>query len=377
MTCETAQRAIALAALATAPLNAESDHPDYREPGTPGSPPDAAPLLHETPELHEINTHQTSPEEEWTSAVVRELPKAEREALEDHLNTCRACRAEMTATVAFFRALGEDAGPEPSPSLLARARMQLDETLDSSGKADFWTRLTQQVAFTAGRLRAAPVLSSALLLAGVIAGGYGGYHAGAKAHMQEQQTLLLAPPSTQAPSSVVADVSSVRHEPGTNLVEVQYDRLVPDMLTAPSDDPSIRELLIAGAQTGVDANVRNYAVSLLGRPCSAGSICAEDAPVRNALLNALVNDKAPEVRRAALVGLQPYIDRDMQVRDAVLGSLLSDASAQVRMQAVHMLEPVDVDSSVRQALHTVAAEDGDPTIRSASQAALKTMPQVQ
>ncbi len=304
------------------------------------------------------------------------LPQHERSALAAHLEGCRSCQAEMAATTAFFRALATDPGPEPSATLLARSRMQLDATLDSCSHAGFWTRFTQQLAFTGGRLRAAPGLASALLVLGLVAGGYGGYRAGHAAHMEEQTALLLAPPPPQTPS-VVADVSSVSQDPATGVVEVRYDRLVPDVLSAPAGDPSIRELLMAATETGTDPDVRNASLGLLSGGCGKGQACGGASPARNALLNALQTDKAPEVRREALAGLQPFIAEDMEVRDAVLGALMSDPSASVRIEAVRVLGPVDVDSSVRQVLHTVAYHDGDPEIRSASEAALKALPQVQ
>ncbi len=300
---------------------------------------------------------------------------ADDAALDEHLRNCRACQAEMTATSAFFRALASETGPEPSATLLARARQRLDATLDDCAHEGLWTRLTQRLAFTAGRMRAAPVLCSGLLFAGLLAGGYAGYHAGLAAHNADQSALLLAPPAPDTPS-VVVDVNSIAQDPQTGMVEVRYDRLVPDMLTAPLNDPSVRELLMAGAQTGVSPMVRNASLSLLSTDCGAGSPCAQ-ASVRSALLNALETDRTPEVRREALVELQPYIADDMQVRDAVLTALMRDPSAAVRIEAVRLLQPVDVDSSVRQVLHTVAASDGDPSIRSASRAALKTLPHLQ
>ncbi len=297
-------------------------------------------------------------------------------ALAEHLRQCRECQAEMAATTAFFRALANEAGPEPSPSLLARARLGLNTTLDSCEQASSWARFSQQLAFTGGRLRAAPALSSGLLLLGLIAGGYGGYRAGHATHEAEQTALLLAPPAPETPS-VVADVSSVSRDPGTGMVEVHYDRLVPDTLTAPSDDPSIRELLMAGTENGTDPEVRNISVNLLsGSNCPAGTSC-DATLVRNALINALETDKTVEVRREALAGLQPFIADDTAARDAVLRALLNDGSASVRIEAVRLLQTVDVDSSVRQVLHTASMRDGDPAIRSASLQALRSVPQVQ
>ncbi len=363
LSCEAAQRAIALAAMsATDPEAALGPAGSHDADGSflaSSMPP--APSLHG-----------------GAGEGMAEFRPAEGSMLAEHLQLCRACQAEMAATTAFFRALASDNGPEPSPTLLARARMRLDATLDSCERAGLFTRLWQQLSFTAGRLRAAPALSSALLLVGVLAGGYGGYRAGHAAHMVEQSALLLAPPPPETPS-VVADVSSIERDPGTGLVEVHYDRLVPDVLTASPDDPSIRELLMAATENGIDPQVRNVSVNLLADSCHAVACSGlpGSLPVRNALLNALQTDKTPEVRRQALAGLQPFIASDMEVRDAVLRALMSDPSAAVRIEAVQLLEPVEVDSSVRQVLHTVAVRDGDPSIRSASVAALRAVPQVQ
>ncbi len=376
MTCERAQRVIALAAISSSDTGFGRDvDPSWLSP-IPSMKTDT----YEQDENHE---------EAWKSS--RQVPVApsaldgtplhtallqpEGSALAEHLATCRSCQAEMAATTAFFKALGNDAGPEPSPTLLARARMQLDATLDSSEQAGLWTRLTQQLAFTAGRLRAAPLLSSALLIIGLLAGGYGGYQAGHSVHTSEQTALLLAPPAPEAPS-VVADVSSINRDDATGMVEVRYDRLVPDILDAPAGDPSIRELLMAATENGTTPQVRNTSVSLLGGSCFGSAACGGD-PVRNALLHALNTDSTPEVRRVAMAGLQPFIADDLQVRDAVLGALMNDSSGSVRIEAVRLLQPVGIDSSVRQVLHAVALRDGDPTIRSASLAALKSVPQIQ
>lgn len=344
ISCATAQRAIALSAMSA--IEAGADHLDPRFASESEKPA----LPFSTPE---------------------------NPALAEHLRECHDCHAEMAATTAFFRALAADSSPEPSPTLLARARLRLDAELDSCSQAGFWTRVGQQLAFTGGRFRAAPALCSAILLAGLLAGGYGGYRMGLAAHAADQSALLLAPPAPPEVPSVVADVSSVTRDPATGLVAVRYDRLVPDTLTAPQDDPSIRELLMAASENGVDPAVRDVSVSLLGGACAPGASCTGSDLTRNALVNALRTDKAPEVRREALAGLQPFLSDDVDVRDAVLTALLNDPSAAVRIEAVRLLQPVDVDSAVRQVLHAVATSDGDPSIRTASLDVLKNSPAVQ
>jgi hypothetical protein len=92
---------------------------------------------------------------------------------------------------------------------------------------------------------------------------------------------------------------------------------------------------------------------------------------------ALLYDKSPSVRMKALDGLQPYIGDDMRVRDAVLEALMNDSDAHVRTAAIGLLAPVEADSSVREVLHTVATQDDNAHIRDVSQQVLDSAPQIQ
>ena len=393
MNCEMAQRTIALAALA----------PANNSPLAPQAAPESAgpdfvtdffaehPELAATCPLPESNARR----EAATEAVLldSDLPEAERQALEAHLATCRECQAEMAATAAFYRALSLTGRAEPTPSLLARARMRLDATLDSNAHQSALAHLLQQLSFSAGRLRASPGLASALLLVGLAVGGYGGYRAGHAVHADEQRAILdsmpdqateltststeMAQPSTPlGERRLIADVSGIRRDPDSERVEVHYDRLVPETLDGTLDDPSIRRLLIMALQQDANPLVRNDSLNLLSSECRHRHGCS-NGPVLNALLTTLRSDMDPQVRIEALNGLEPYISEDMQVRDAVLRAVMADASPEVRIEAIHLLTPVEVDSSVRHALHAVAAEDGDPSIRDASQRMLNGIPQVQ
>ncbi|HEY0785004.1 MAG TPA: HEAT repeat domain-containing protein [Acidobacteriaceae bacterium] len=349
MNCEVAQRTIALAALAPA----QSRHPGIAD-------------ADRDPELAALEAEIFAAHPELTDCAA-DLPDAERVALEEHLAGCRECQAEMAATSAFYRALSLARQPEPSPSLVARARLRLDATLDQNAHQSVLAHLLQQLSFSAGRLRASPGLASALLLVGLVAGGYGGYRAGRSLHNVEQREL---------PSQVIASVNSIVRDPDSEQVEVRYNRLVPDVLSGSLDDPWIRRLLVLGIQNGADQSVRNNSVDLLADECRHGHQC-NGGLIRTALLNALRKDRDPRVRLQALDGLEPYIAEDVQVRDAVVRALMADSSANVRIDAIRLLTPVEVDSSVRRALHTAAAEDRDPSIRSASQQMLNGMPQVQ
>jgi hypothetical protein len=361
MNCEMAQRIIALAALAPAHTRQAATRDD---------------VFLDDISLHEAGAVGRRDDQSLDPSVFgddAELPEEERLALDEHLSGCRECQAEMAATAAFYRALSLAGQPEPTPSLLARARLRLDATLDSQAHRSVAAHLLQQLSFSAGRLRASPGLASCLLLLGLTVGGFGGYRSGYARHNAEQNAILEQP-QDRAPQ--IADVSSIVRDPDSEQVEVHYDRLEPDTLTGSLDDPSIRRLLVLAMQDGADAAVRNHSVGLLADECRHGHGCT-GGPIRNALLSALRGDRNPHVRAEALDGLEPLIAEDMQVRDAVLRAVMADSSPEVRIEAIRLLTPVQVDSSVRQALHTVAAQDRDPSIRNASQQMLNGMPQLQ
>ena len=92
---------------------------------------------------------------------------------------------------------------------------------------------------------------------------------------------------------------------------------------------------------------------------------------------ALRYDKNAGVRQKALEGLEPYVAQDVRVRDAVLEALLNDSDPRIRTTAVTILEPVEGDTSVRQVLHSVANSDQSPQIRTVSREVLRREPEIQ
>ena len=67
---------------------------------------------------------------------------------------------------------------------------------------------------------------------------------------------------------------------------------------------------------------------------------------------------------------------DIRVRNAVLDALLNDSNLGVRSEALHALEPVRADTSVRMALQQLAKEDPSEYIRTESDRELASMPAI-
>jgi hypothetical protein len=92
---------------------------------------------------------------------------------------------------------------------------------------------------------------------------------------------------------------------------------------------------------------------------------------------ALRYDRNEGVRAKALEGLEPYVTEDVRVRDAVLEALMNDGDSRIRTAAINILEPVEGDTSVRQVLHTVANTDRNPYIQTVSRQVLSREPEIQ
>jgi hypothetical protein len=307
--------------------------------------------------------------------VYDELPDDARHQLENHLAECEHCRHELEVMQALHRAMSLYPMEEPSANLVARTRLRLEEALDSVPHSGWSSRILQTFITGIARLQAAPVMASSVLVFGLAAGGFLGYHAGQKAQPPVAPLEAVASTPDAVPAEI-ANVSSIVQQPNSEMVEVHYNRLVPETMQGSLDDPRVRQLLLLGAQSRFNSGVRDNSLGLLAEECRNGHQCS-DGPIRDALLVALRYDRKPSVRLKALEGLQPYIAEDVRVRDAVLEALMSDEDATVRIQAISLLEPVEGDSSVRQVLHTVASRDQNPHIRTVSRQVLEQLPQVE
>ena len=293
--------------------------------------------------------------------------------LEQHLRGCEGCRREWNAYLALGERMALNAVEEPSPNLLAASRMRLDEALDAlparSARQRFWSNSFRWMSFVQG----APALTTLLLGVGFL-GGHLAARYGAAHGPQLPGTVVLSHPA----QGTVASVSGIVQTPNSDLVQVNYNKLVPETLQGSLDDPEVRKLLMLGTQLATSSQAHVDSVALLAHECRDGHHCDEaeggmaDGGIRAALLTSLRSDRSAAVRLQALDGLQPYVAQDERVRDAVLATLMRDRSAEVRTEAISMLSPVKADSSVRQALRTVSSQDANPAIRTASFQALQS-----
>jgi hypothetical protein len=297
-----------------------------------------------------------------------ELPDEDMASLEQHLAECEACNRELKALLAMHEALAYQPMVEPSPNLVAQSRMKLDEELDSIPPHGLVTRLRSNLFGWLGHVQSAPALATLLLGVGFLGGNF------TYRYQVAHQPKLPAPVILRTPGDgAIANISGIVQTPNSEVVQVTYNRVVPETVQGSLDDPLIRQLLLIGTKAAANNGVRTDSVALLANECRVGHQCVsgpDGSGIRGALLVSLRYDKNPNVRLAALEGLQPYVAEDQRVRDAVLEALMHDSSERVRTQAISLLEPVESDSSVRQVMRTVSTTDANPYIRTVSTHAL-------
>ncbi len=297
-----------------------------------------------------------------------ELPDAQTVLLEQHLTLCEACRREWHVLIALHETLAVNPVVEPSPNLLAASRMRLDDALDAMPGRSLGQRISANLHRWLGYVSGAPALTTLLLGVGFLGGDALTRYQVAHAPQHPGPVVISRPGDGQ-----VASVSGIHQTPNSDLVQVDYNRLVPETVQGSLSDPAIRNLLLLGTRLSANNPAHEKAVSLVADECRSGHACGPDegsasdsGELRLALVNSLRFDKSSAVRLNALHGLEPYVAEDVHVRDAVLEALLHDKSEAVRTEAISMLSPVGADSSVRQTLRAVSTKDANPAIRNAS-----------
>lgn len=306
-----------------------------------------------------------------------ELPDELAGVLEQHLAGCEDCREELDSFQRFEERLATLPVLEPSPNLLAQSRMRLDDALDMIPPHGFLTQLRTNFYRWVGNVQSAPALATLLLGVGFLSGNFvHRYQVASAPKPQGQGPVTLNHPA----EGVIANVTGIVQTPNSELVQVKYNRIVPESMEGSLDSPEIRSLLMVATNAAATPVVRMDSVSLLTDECKAGHACQptpDGNGIRHALMVSLRYDPDAGVRMKALEGLQRYVGQDQHVRDAVLEAVMHDSDAQVRQTAIGVLEPVQSDSSVRQVLRTVATQDANPFIRTASFNALQSSADIQ
>lgn len=305
---------------------------------------------------------------EWVQQNVplylyNELADDARHEVEQHLMRCPECQGELDAMRDFHSAMSSLPTPEPSPNLLAAARMRLQEQLEQTQQVRGWRRFVLDPMALLRQVHFSPALASVIFLVG-FAGGIGTMY-----RLRVDGVPSVSPATPDISRAAVGPVRSVEVQPGSDQISIKFDRVVPDEVQGPVNDPKIQQLLDYAARSNDNSGVRLDSVDVLAKKC-------DDPRLRETMTYSLRYDSNPGVRLKALEALEPYVKEDIRVRNAVLEALLNDSNPGVRSGAIHMLAKVRADTSVRAALQQLAKEDPNEYIRSESRRLLASLPEI-
>ena len=297
-----------------------------------------------------------------TLYVYEELPDDARYELEQHLAKCPGCAQELDALRELHSVMSLNAVAEPTPNLLASARMKFQEALETAEQAR-GSRWTLDLAGWLHQVRFSPALAAVLLMVGFGAGIFTSFRTVPNRNVAG---VTSAEPSTAS----IASIRGITQDPQSNTVDISYDKIVPDKAHGSMDDPQIRQLLLYAARANYNSGVRLESIDVLAKK-------PDDERIREALIFSLRYDKNPGVRLKSLESLRPYVKSDVRVRNVMLEALSRDACPGVRVGAIRSLTPVVADSSVRDTLEGLAAQDSNKFIRNESRRVLASLPEIQ
>jgi hypothetical protein len=302
--------------------------------------------------------------ENITLHVYGELADDARHELEQHVERCADCAAELKAEREFHALLSQEQAAEPTPNLLAASRMQLQEALETAEQGRFWHRLAFDPANWLRQVRFSPALASAILILG-FAGGVGTSY-----KLLGHQPANATTGSTPTPAEAsITGIRSITQDPSTNTVDIKYDTVSTLETQGSMNDQRIQQLLLFAARNNYNSGVRMDSVDLLTQK-------PDISQVREALVYALRYDTNPGVRLKALDGLGRFVKDDVRVRDVVLEALVNDSNPGVRTEALRLIEPAKADGSVRGVLMTLAAKDQSQYIKSQARTMLAQLPEI-
>ncbi|MGA2987050.1 MAG: HEAT repeat domain-containing protein [Terriglobia bacterium] len=296
-------------------------------------------------------------EENLPLLLYGELSVWEQAACDEHLTGCASCRAAREKLERFHGILARRPQVEVSASLLAEARMALDETIESQQHG--WRALWHS---GLPILRFQPASGFALALT-LILGGFGlGWglrpHAGRLTPvMAEVNTAGVASPDLE--NMRISGISRVAPDPQTGGVKITMDAERRFTLEGSLDDPKIQQVLVYAVKSYDNPGIRRDTLDALRSH-------TDNPNIRQALIYAMRNDPNAGVRLEAL-GAVCNMKSGKDVHAALLDALEHDTNAGVRVAAVDALvdhtEKEGCDAPTARALEHLAITDSNPYVR--------------
>lgn len=254
-----------------------------------------------------------------------ELTFDEEEIVQQHVDNCLVCQAELDRTRALHQQF-DTIEAEVDPVLLANCRRNLRIAVsaltdENASRHSWWQRLTAHLSPHGATWNwfGKPVSALSLVALGFF---------GSRMLPTNGGALHFGQMGVADPNPVASRVRFVEPR-DSGQIQIVLEETRQRVLSGAMNDDGIRSLLLRAARESADPGVRVETMDLL-----KGQQESED--VRLALLYALRHDANAGVRLKALEALRPSA-ADAETRQALAEVLLKDDNPGVRTQAVDLL----------------------------------------
>jgi hypothetical protein len=262
-----------------------------------------------------------------------ELTQSEKDELQNHLNECNECNAELEKQKRFFTVMKASLLPEADQNLLSEARREFSAALrvEKSKKGSFSLPKFDLPGFFFSPFKIA--FSGAVVLTiGILIGFlfFSKSDQNIVPVSEEENNLASLDEKMQ-----ITNLRFIDQDPSDGEIEFIVDAIKPVHIRGKVNDPEIQTILTHSMLYEQNPGVRLNAINLISMNVNEN----DDKEVKAALVTVAKYDTNLGVRREALKLLRSF-PFDSDVREALLYILLNDENSAMRIEAITSLKEI-------------------------------------
>jgi HEAT repeats len=272
-----------------------------------------------------------------------EISRDETEVLENHLKSCRRCRAfneKLTGVLPDRKAWAGSVSEENIFEARAQFRKALFAESDGSSGRQRVARFSFQP-----RWRAIPVYTAALMAFAMLSAGVAvGYFLFAPGNIENNglRGILSEISSKNSRNTAISDVRFVSTGDKSGEVEFSFDLIRRYEMRGSLDDGYVQKILAFALVNSDNPGVRLRTIGVLGSTVSV----KPDGQIVNALVQAVKTDDNVGVRREALLSMMRF-PFDNTTKDLLLYVLQHDKNPGMRVAAINFLSGKESNEGMR------------------------------
>jgi hypothetical protein len=308
-----------------------------------------------------------------------ELDAQDRQDLEEHLEGCTECQAELEELKKFHSVLAQHIPAFATDELLQEARHELRGALRTERtKQSIWEKLADRA-----RNLVMPQYKIAFgAVATLAVGVFVGYLVFAPSATEREIQQPASPAAKEASQPLnenprITNVRFVSSDPTTGDVEFSFDAVKPVHMKGSVNDPDVQKVLAYALLNEQNPGVRLRSVDVIGSEHLKSS--SSEVEIKRTLIAALNSDENPGVRKKALEVLEK-LPFDDEIKRVFLSVLEHDNSSGLRIAAINALEnawgeKLPIDPEVLNVFKQKMKSDDNNYIRLRARAVVEEMKQ--